>query len=383
LPRRNPRCPKQADEAISLAGFGPDDPVRPNARGVFLWAVPGALFMRAARPYPPCPCSTDTSMRRIPIKAALLMVVLALLAACGKHKEPPETPGGGSPEDAVRASLELIRDGRFDMYWRHALPPADFATLRADWPRRNEAESPIEPEDRAKFVNGVRRLTEVDAEKKLFADVRPVLQRFDRDYKDQMPLIAGVAQSMALTAIDRAEDVTAEHKRQLRDITNILGPWVQTVPWGDPSKAREAITVLVDTARKARLTTPEALHALDFDHSMATWSTLWLGLKKLVAVYGLDLDKSFASASVDTLENSGGSARVKVTWTLLDKPIQTDVTLVLLDGRWYDSDLIQQVRADHARLAAPAPAASAAPPAPSATAPARPAPAAPQSAARH
>jgi hypothetical protein len=58
---------------------------------------------------------------------------------------------------------------------------------------------------------------------------------------------------------------------------------------------------------------------------------------------------------------------VKITYTLLDKPIQTDATLVLLDGRWYDSDLLQRVRDAHARLAPPAPASSV--PAPSGTAP--------------
>ena len=65
-------------------------------------------------------------------------------------------------------------------------------------------------------------------------------------------------------------------------------------------------------------------------------------------------------------ENSGASAHVKITYTVLDKAISTDTTLVLLDGRWYDSDLLQDVRAEHARLTAPTPATSA--PAPSGTA---------------
>ncbi len=299
-------------------------------------------------------------MPRMLAKAWLLTLALLLLAACGKDKEPTGTPGGGSPDDAVRASLDLLRDGKFDLYWRHALPPADFATLRADWTQRNAAKEPIAPQDRQRFENGVKRLTEPDAEKKLFADLRPVLMRFNRDYKDQMPLIAGVAQSMALTAIDQDKDFNAGQKRQLREVVNIIAPWAQTVDWSDQAKAKDAIAIVVETARNAHLSTPEALHAMDFDQTMATYATAWQGLKRLVAVYGLSLDKSFDSASVDTLEKSGGSAHVKVTYTLLDKPIQTDVTLVLLDGRWYDSDLLQDVRAEHARLnRVPAPAASA------------------------
>jgi hypothetical protein len=307
-------------------------------------------------------------MRRQSPAIWIFLLVIELLAACDRHKEAPGTPGGGSPEDATRESLALLRDGKFDLFWKHALPPADFATLRADWPRRNAAQAPINPDDGAKFEAGVKRLTEPDAEKKLFAELRPTLVRFDRDYKDQMPLISGVGQSMALTAIDQDKDLTLSQKRQLREAVNVVAPWTQTVAWGDQAKAKEAIGILVDTARKANLSTPEALHAMTFEQSMATWSTAWLGLKHLLDVYGLSIDKSFDSVSIDTIESNGGSAHVKIAYTLLDKPIQTDATLVLLDGRWYDSDLLQRVRDEHARLTPPAPAASA-PAAPSSSAP--------------
>lgn len=323
-------------------------------------------------------------MRRLSLLAWILLPALAVLAACNdKPKEAPGTPGGGSPEDAMRDSLELIRDGKFDMFWKHALPPADFATLRADWPKRNAATAPIDPDDEAKFEAGVKRLTEPDAEKKLFADLRPTLVRFDRDYKDQMPLISGVGQSMALTAIDQAKDLTTPQKRQIREAVNVIAPWTQTVGWGDQAKAKEAIGIVVDTARKANLSTPEAMHAMNFEQSMAMYSTAWLGFKRLFGVYGLSIDKSFESISIDTLENSGSSAHVKITYTLLDKPIQTDATLVLLDGRWYDSDLLQRVRAEHAQLNPPAPAPAASAPAlPSTVAPPPRAPGAPVAAAR-
>jgi len=310
---------------------------------------------------------TFPAMRRHFHAIWAIVLVIALLAACNRQKEAPGTPGGGSPEDATRESLALLRDGKFDLFWKHALPPSDFATLRADWPRRNAAQAPVNPDDEAKFEAGVKRLTEPDAEKKLFAELRPTLVRFDRDYKDQMPLISGIGQSMALTAIDQDHDLTLSQKRQLREAVNAVAPWTQTVGWGDQAKAKEAIAIVVDTARKANLSTPEALHAMTFEQSMATWSTAWLGFKRLLDVYGLSIDKSFDSVSIDTIESNGGSAHVKITYTLLDKPIQTDATLVLLDGRWYDSDLLQRVRDEHARLAPPVPAATS--PAPASTAP--------------
>ncbi|QWT19239.1 hypothetical protein KPL74_15995 [Bacillus sp. NP157] len=308
-------------------------------------------------------------MPRIPSKACLLFLGIALLAGCNRHKEVTGTPGGGSPEDATRDSLELIHQGKFDLFWQHALPPADFAALKADWPKRNAAEEPINDDDRAKFANGVKRLTEPDAEKKLFVDLRPTLVRFDRDYKDQMPLISGMAQSMALTAIEQSKDLSIPQKRQLREAVNVIAPWTQTVAWGDQDKARRAVAIVVDSARNAHLSTPEAMHTMDFNQSMASYTAMWDGLKKLLDVYGLSLDKTFDSISIDTLENTGGTAHVKITYTILDKPIQTDATLVMLDGRWYDSDLLQSVRNQHVKLNPPPPASSAPAPAASNAAP--------------
>ena len=91
-------------------------------------------------------------MRRLSHLAWILLLAVVLLSACNhKPKDAPGTPGGGSPEDAMRDSLDLLRDGKFDMFWRHALPPADFADLRADWVKRNAPTEPLDADDRAKF----------------------------------------------------------------------------------------------------------------------------------------------------------------------------------------------------------------------------------------
>ncbi|TCV96224.1 hypothetical protein EC912_102574 [Luteibacter rhizovicinus] len=312
-------------------------------------------------------------MRRLLLRSLWFapLLVIALAAGCGK-KETPATPETSSPEETVRASLVLLRDGQFDAFWQHALPPADYRDLKADWPKRDAANEPLTADDRERFATGVKRLTEADAEKKLFASLKPTLIQYDREYKDQMILTLGIFQSMAITAIDQAKDLTLSQKRQLRDALVILNPWAQTVPWGDQAKAKEAIAIVTDTARKLNLSTPEDMRTMDFDTSMKRYAIVWSGLKRTLDVYGLSLDKSFDSVAVDTLENGGGSAHVKIRYTLLDKPMETEATLVQLDGRWYDSDMLQSVREQHARLmppATPAPTTSAPLPAPASSVP--------------
>ncbi|MBB3226314.1 hypothetical protein FHW69_000904 [Luteibacter sp. Sphag1AF] len=294
------------------------------------------------------------------------LLIIALVIACGK-KEAPAVASPGSPEEAVRASLLMLRDGQFDAYWRHSLPPADYRNLKADWPHREMATDPVTTEERERFIAGVKRLTDPDAEKKLFADIRPKLVSYDKEYKDQMILILGVFQSVALTAIDQAKDLSLSQKRQLREAMTIINPWAQTVPWGDQARAKAVIAILTETARKLDLSTPEALRSLDYDTSMARYAIGWDGIKRALNVYGLSLDKSFDSVEIETLETSDGSAHLKIRYTLLDKPMETDATMVLLDGHWYDSDVLQRVRDQHARLNPPAPAAPATVPAPAAT----------------
>jgi hypothetical protein len=283
-----------------------------------------------------------------------LAFALALLTGCGKHESPAES--AGTPGEAETASLELLHKGQFTAFWEHALPPADLRNLRQDWNLPDPAQAPVTDADRKKFADMAQRLTGPDAEKKLFAELRPKLVQFDKEYRDQLPLVAGILQSMALTAIDQAKSFDHARKQQARDVLAIVAPWAQQVPWGDQAKARQAIAILTDTARKLSPSTLDRWQALDFDTSMTRCATAWDGLKRLLAVYGLSLDESFDSVSIQTLEANDSSAHLRIDYTLLGKPLTTEATMVRLDGRWYDADLLAGARARHARLTPPAPA---------------------------
>ena len=83
------------------------------------------------------------------------------------------TAGGETPEASVQQSLALIKAGDFADFWKHSLPPADFATLRADWVRPRPDEHPVSAEDRADFIKNAQQLTAPDAETKLYALAGP------------------------------------------------------------------------------------------------------------------------------------------------------------------------------------------------------------------
>ena len=82
---------------------------------------------------------------------SLLFLALLALAACHNKEEAAAAPGGATPEASVQQSVTLIKAGDFDGFWKHALPPNDYANLRTDWTHPRPDQRPITDEDRARF----------------------------------------------------------------------------------------------------------------------------------------------------------------------------------------------------------------------------------------
>lgn len=311
-------------------------------------------------------------MRFRPLRHLLpgLLVLAALVACHGKEQQPvADLPGGATPEAAIQDQVKYLKAADFAGFWKHSLPAADYATLRADWPREHATDAPPSAEDRVAFEAKMKEFTDPGAEDKLYAQAKPVLAQWQRQYSDQLPVIIGVMQGIARTGIDQSHAMTAAQKQQLNDVLNVFVPWAQQqATWFDQAKAKQAIGALVATARQLDLKNADQLRAMDFDTAMQKYGTGFTGLKNVLAIYGLSIDQTLDSVKVTPLENANGHARVKVDYTLLGKPLSTESNLVQQDGRWYSEDLLQNVRDAHQRLNAPVMTSSA--PAPAASVPA-------------
>lgn len=287
-------------------------------------------------------------MRLKPFRQLLLSLFgLLALTACQNRE------AATSPAAAVRQSVALIRAGDFAGFWKHALPPADYATLRADWSRPHPGQAPITAADRAQFARTLQQLTAPDAETRLYRQLQPKLIETEQKYRDQLPLLIGIGQSMLKTAVAKSEAMTAAQKQQADAVLDVLGPWAQHAPWFDQDKARLAIGTIVGTARKLDLKSPDALRTMDFDTAMRESAVGYAGIRQLLELYGLSLDAVLDSVRVTTLSNHDGHARVRIDYTLLGKPLSTESALVEQDGHWYSEDLLQNVRQSHRQPAPP------------------------------
>ncbi|MHB1057076.1 MAG: hypothetical protein ACYC0F_04230 [Rhodanobacter sp.] len=293
------------------------------------------------------------------VRHALLPLLAVLLLGACHGKDDAAQPGGSTPEAALQASVDLLKAGDFNGLWKHALPPADYANMRADWSRQQKASRPVSAEDRARFDEAMRKLTEPDAENKLYAELQPKLAAMEQQYKDQLPVLISVGEALVKNGLAQNQTLSETQKSQAGSVLDVLAPWAQQTPWFEQARAKQAVGVAVATARKLDLKDPEQLHTMDFDTSMAKYATAYAGLKQLLAIYGLSVDDTLNSIKLTPVSNSNGHAVVKIDYTLLGKPLSTESRLVQEGGRWYGEDILKNARQSHQRLLQPAAGASA------------------------
>jgi hypothetical protein len=307
-------------------------------------------------------------MRFQTLGRSLLVLAMLVLVACHKKEEAVEAPGGATPEAAMQESVTLIKAGDFEGFWKHALPPADYNNLRADWKLHGAQQRPISDEDRARFTQAVQQLTAPNAENTLYDQLKPKLTLMEQQYHDQLPIMIGIGQAILTTGIAQNKTLTENQKQEARDALNVLLPWAQQTPWFDQDKAKQAVRVVVTTARQLDLKSPDQVQDMDFDTAMKQYAIAWSGAKQLLGIYGLSIDDTLDSVKVTTVGIDHGEAHVKIDYSLLGKPLSSDSQLVLVDGRWFSQDLINSARAQHEQLLHPAaPAADASAPIPAAS----------------
>ncbi len=297
-----------------------------------------------------------------PTPGLLLLAALALLsAACSRHREQAQ-PGGATPQAAVADGYALLRRNDIDGLYRHALPPADYAAMRARWGLRTNA-SEFTPAERAQFARVMAMLTAPGAQQLLWLQLKPRLQRVRARERAQIPIMVGMLRTMAETGVRQSTRLAPDEKVQALKALAALGGWAARTDWLDPARVEKVLGVLVGTAQAMPFRTLDQALALPYVPAMQALGRLWSGFKQALAVYGLSIDVILDTARIEVLSDDGNVAVVRTTFDVLGTPIVRENTLIRQDGRWYDRATLLHWRQVLARPAAPATAGSAAAPA--------------------
>ncbi len=310
-------------------------------------------------------------MRKLSTRLLVVLLAALVLAACHKGKQEQLGAESATPQATVQNAIDDIQAGNFDRLMQHLLPPAEYKQMRAQWSDMHRRDiDEVSNEDRQRFARQMKALTEPGAKAGQFKKLEPMLDAWDSKYKQRLPMMVGIFRIMVGTKITQSDTMSAEQKSQARGVLDALAEWAQGTNWGDKAKARQAVGIVVDTARALKLKTLDQAYRLSYEEAMQRYGTAWNGIKQLLDVYGLSLDTILDSATLKTLEQTGDTARVEVDFTILGKPLTSTIDMVRKDKRWYAADFLEHWHEEQARLARAGSAAGAASAAPAASAPA-------------
>lgn len=279
--------------------------------------------------------------------AALLAAGLAL-SACHRTDQGAALSGDDSPVAAAQTSIRLLRKADLAGFWRHALPPADYAALRDDW-RQPGAWPAWAPERRDRLDAILRQLRAPDARSTLTAYWLPRLARARQDYGDQLPLLAGIGRALLVQDLAAHTVLDAAQQRDVDAMLDALAPWAAQAPWFDPARAQQAIGVAVDGARALGLDSVAQWRGLDFPLAMRKGGTAFATLYRLLAIYGLSVERTLASTRVSPMERHGDHATVRIDYTLRGTPLVAHARMVRIDHRWYALGMLEAAHRYHAQ----------------------------------
>lgn len=268
----------------------------------------------------------------MPLRVFLTLLLTALLACACKPRAPVELEGAATePATAVRQLAQRVHDNDLAGFARDALPPADLARMETAW-REGRTRWPLTelPLDN-QLLPMLQALSAPGAEQKL-------RRGFDRQFANQDRDLRDAARSLGLFGakyVQQQGDYSDDERRHYPQVIAALGAWAEDAPLGNAKRAHAAIPPLCAAARKTGLNSEAALNEAGMLGSLQRLGPFFAQVKKGIASYGLDIDRSLADLRTGLVEQKGDQATVRLHYPLADAEIDTIVHLQRRDGRWY------------------------------------------------
>jgi len=269
----------------------------------------------------------------------------------------PAVAAAVTPEASVAGAVKALRENNLAALFAASLPPGEYAKFKADWNKDINSE-PVIDVDRTPSTETMAKLTAPGAEDKMFAEIKPQLDEFDKQ-QAQLPMMIAMGQGFAQSAIQQNKDMTDAQKQQVTQLLDATAKWAQTTKFTDPVLVKSAIAVICKTARDLNLKSIDEARALSYEQGMQKAGLVLGGVKQVLAVYGLNMDKALDSVKVQTVAATGDTAKVKISYVAFDTPFSTESDLVRVDGKWYGKDAIEKWKKHATEIAGNAPATAA------------------------
>ena len=271
-----------------------------------------------------------------------LAAVLALALAACKQQETAPLTATATPNGAITAAVQSLRASDLKALVESQIPPNEIEKLRAEWKEDMAKEVPT-PEEAAEFQTMMADLTGPDAETKMYAQLEPELDKFEREMAPQMPMMIGMGRGLIVSSIQENKELTDSQKEQAMKSVDALAKWMESTKFTDRDLAKKAIAQTVEAARTLDLATLDQARALSFDEAMVKGSVAFRGLKNVLDTYGFSLDKVLDSVKTQVVKEEGSAATVKVSYEMLGQPLAFETEMVKVGDRWYGKQTLEQL----------------------------------------
>ncbi|MEO8159893.1 MAG: hypothetical protein ABI588_00635 [Arenimonas sp.] len=289
-----------------------------------------------------------------PFPRALLLLLVLLLALPGCRRE---VVAPGDPVAAVQGLAKALHDDDLVRYSKLSMPPALHKRVEQRWHERLGAAAPATATQAQDYARWMQRFTAADAEEKLYARFDKRMRKIEGELGAQWPLMQATG-GIFLNGLIKANDkLSPGEKQHAKAVGTALLAWLSPQLVADRARAKQAIAVLVVTARELDLPTLADTRKLELNESLEKGGVVLKAFKQVARIYGLDANAALAGVQARALAASGDTATMEVSYPLMGKPVRFEMQLLRRDGRWYPADAVRQAETDLARpLPALAPA---------------------------
>lgn len=279
--------------------------------------------------------SLPIPLRRSALLSLCLLASLLLVACRGEVQAP------GDPVAAVKGLAAAVKDNDLVRYSRLSVPPSLHRQLEERWRQELRAAAPPSAAERKKFDQMMQRLTEPEAEAKLYRSAEDKLKRFEDEINSQWPLMKATLSIFAAGMIQANGQLDEASKAHAESLSATVLDALQPAQLTDRKRIRQALSTVVATARELDVKTLEDTRHLEMLPTLEKAGIALKGLKRVGRVYGIDADAALSQveASVESVE--GDIATMQVSYPLLGQTIEFEMRLQRIDGRWYDAEAVR------------------------------------------
>lgn len=241
---------------------------------------------------------------------------------------PRESDKPATPDAAVMETVRALRQNDLHTFFGSVLGAEGMSELESEW--NDERQRKPSAAEEAEYSASMQKLTAPGAEEKLMEELRPQLA----EMRAQVPMMVGMFSMMAQAGVDEDETLSAQEKQEAKKVISAVAELFEKGDVTSEAFANKAVGIVCRTARKLELTSLTQVQKLSFEQLLGKGDIAFGGLKEVLAVYGIDVDRWLDTVEAETVKSSGNTALVKVSFQFLGIPMDVDMEMERQGDDW-------------------------------------------------